>query len=101
MEHIPPSVTEPSAYNWRDFPVNHYDLGKDIDGSVKSSCKSILTPFCFWFKDVGTIEDHNEDAFYICSRRVCAYYDNFEFRQSEFGKSARTLNIGSGPMSSY
>ena len=102
VEHISPLVTEPSAYNWRDFPVNHYDLGNDIDGSVKSrKSKFILTPSCFWFKDVGTIEDHNEDVFYIWSRLICAYYDNFEFQQSEFGNSTQTLNIDSGPMSSY
>lgn len=47
VEHISPLVTEPSAYNWRDFPVNHYDLENDIDGSVKSSHKFILTPS--WF----------------------------------------------------
>ena len=79
VEHISLLVTEPSAYNWREFPVDHYDLKNDIDGSVKSSRKFILTPSCFWFKDVGTIEDHDEDAFYIWSRLICAYYDNFEF----------------------
>ena len=79
MEHISPSVTEPSAYNWREFPVDHYDLENEIDGSVKSSRKFILTPSCFWFKDVGTIEDHNEDAFYIWSRLICGFNEDFEF----------------------
>ena len=60
-----------------------------------------MTPSCLWSKDVGTIEDHDEDAFYIWSRLICAYYDDFEFQQSEFGNSTQTLNIDSGPMFSY
>ena len=33
--------------------------------------------------------------------KIGTSYDNFDFRQSEFGNSTRTLNIDSGPMSSY
>lgn len=76
-EHISLLVTKPSAYNWKDFTVINYDLENDINESVKSSCQFILTPSWFWFNDVDTIEDHNEDAFYILSRLICRDYDNF------------------------